>query len=166
MGMSKRFQGLNDPRVPQPATTQLGLTGGSIYTPLTPYMYTGWVPTGAAARIDFGSDIKFATGLEAQYVLAETAGPVASTLTFVNQRRAVGGEAPVTLTGPALMTELAEQRARDFYLTGQRLGDLRRYAKAGNDLFPKGLYPLFNDSYGTDECFIVPLSEKAGNPNY
>jgi hypothetical protein len=64
------------------------------------------------------------------------------------------------------MTELADQRARDFYLTGQRLGDLRRYAKAGNDMFPTGTYPLFNDSYGTLKCMIVPLSEKAGNPNY
>ena len=72
----------------------------------------------------------------------------------------------VTLTGAALMTELAEQRARDFYLTGQRLGDLRRYDKAGTDLFPKGKYPVFNDSYGALKCMIVPLSEKAGNPNY
>jgi len=166
LGMYVRFQGLNDPRVPQPATTQLGLTGGSIYTPLTPYMYTGWVATGAAPRIDVNFDIKFATGLESQYVLAETDGPTPATLNFVNQRRAVGGQGAVALTGAALMTELANQRARDFYLTGQRLGDLRRYLKAGNDMFPAGTYPLFNDSYGTLKCLIVPLSEKAGNPNY
>jgi hypothetical protein len=166
LAMFARFQGLNDPRVPQPATTQLGLTGGSIYTPLTPYMYTGWVATGAAPRVDVGFDIKFATGLEAQYVLAETDGPTPATLNFVNARRAVGGQGVVALTGAALMTELADQRARDFYLTGQRLGDLRRYADAGNDMFPTGTYPLFNDSYGTAKCLIVPLSEKAGNPNY
>ena len=166
LGMYARFLGLNDPRVPQPASTQLGLTGGSIYTPLTPYMYTGWVATGQAPRVDVNYDIKFATGLEAQYVMAETDGPTPATLNFVNQRRAVGGQGAVALTGAALMTELADQRARDFYLTGQRLGDLRRYAKAGNDMFPTGLYPLFNDSYGALKCMIVPLSEKAGNPNY
>jgi hypothetical protein len=166
LGMFSRFQGLNDPRVPQPATTQLGLTGGSIYTPLTPYMYTGWVATGAAPRIDVNFDIKFATGLEAQYDVAEADGPIQTTLDFVNARRAVGGQGPVALTGPALMTELANQRARDFYLTGQRLGDLRRYAAAGNDMFPTGTYPLFNDSYGALKCLIVPLSEKAGNPHY
>ena len=166
LGMYVRFQGLNDPRVPQPATTQLGLTGGSIYTPLTPYMYTGWVATGAAPRVDVNFDIKFATGLEAQYDLAEADGPTQATLDFVNQRRAVGGQGAVALTGAALMTELADQRARDFYLTGQRLGDLRRYAKAGNDMFPTGKYPVFNDSYGAAKCMIVPLSEKAGNPNY
>ncbi len=165
--MYVKFQGLNDPRVPQPAATQLGLTGGSIYTPLTPYMYTGWVPSGSASpRIDVNSDIKFATGLEAQYVMAETDGPTPATLNFVNQRRAVGGQGAVALTGAALMTELAEQRARDFYLTGQRLGDLRRYLKGGTDLFPTGKYPVFNDSYGAAKCLIVPLSEKAGNPNY
>lgn len=166
LGMYTRFQGLNDPRVPQPAATQLGLTGGSIFTPLTPYMYTGWVATGAAPRVDVNFDIKFATGLEAQYVLAEADGPIPTTLDFVNQRRAVGGQGVVALTGAALMTELANQRARDFYLTGQRLGDLRRYAKAGNDMFPTGKYPVFNDSYGAAKCMIVPLSEKAGNPNY
>lgn len=167
LGMYTKFLGLNDPRVPQPASTQLGLTGGSIYTPLTPYMYTGWVPSGSASpRIDVNSDIKFATGLEALYVLAETDGPTQATLDFVNQRRAVGGQGAVALTGTALMDELANQRARDFYLTGQRLGDLRRYAKAGNDMFPTGKYPVFNDSYGTAKCLIVPLSEKANNPNY
>jgi hypothetical protein len=166
LAMYTRFLGLNDPRVPQPASTQLGLTGGSIYTPLTPYMYTGWVATGTAQRIDVEYDIKFATGLEAQYVLAETDGPTPATLNFVNQRRAIGGQGAVALTGAALMTELADQRARDFYLTGQRLGDLRRYAEAGNDMFPTGQYPLFNDSYGILKCLIVPLSEKAGNPNY
>jgi hypothetical protein len=166
LGMGPKFLGLNDPRVPQPASSQLGLTGGSIFTPLTPYMYTGWVASGAAPRIDVNFDIKFATGLEAQYDIAEADGPTATTLTFVNQRRAVGGEGAVALAGPALMAELAEQRARDFYLTGQRLGDLRRYAKAGNDMFPTGKYPIFNDSYGTMKCMIVPLTEKAGNPNY
>jgi hypothetical protein len=166
LAMAPRFLGLSDPRVPQPATTQLGLTGSAMYTPLTPYMYTGWVPSGAAPRIDFGSDIKFATGLEAQYDLAEADGPTAATLSFVNDRRAVGGQAPVNLSGAALMTELVSQRARDFYLTGQRLGDLRRYAKAGNDMFPTGKYPLFNDSYGDAKCMIVPLTEKTGNPNY
>ena len=57
-------------------------------------------------------------------------------------------------------------RARDFYLMGQRLGDLRRYAETGTDLFPTGRFPVGSDSYGTMHCFIVPLSEKADNPNY
>jgi hypothetical protein len=65
------------------------------------------------------------------------------------------------------MTELRTQRSLDFYLTSQRLGDLRRYkAKLGIDLFPKGKYPVTAEVYSTNECFIVPLSEKATNPFY
>ena len=41
-----------------------------------------------------------------------------------------------------------------------------RLDKAGVDLFPTGKYPVFPDPYGDDRCFIVPLAEKAGNPNY
>jgi len=88
--------------VPQPTSTQLGLTGGSIYTPLTPYMYTEWVSSGSAPRISVDIDVWLATGLEAQYVIAELDGPVQTTLDFVNQRRAVGGEAPVSLSGDQL----------------------------------------------------------------
>src|SRR6185295_14777967 len=126
----------------------------------------GWAATGTPLIIDININIRMASGLEARYVIAEVDGPVQATLDFVNTRRAVGGQAAVSLTGAALTTELRDQRARDFYLTGQRLGDLRRYAKAGTDLFPTGKYPVFPDPYGTSKCFIVPLSEKAGNPNY
>ena len=116
LGMFSRFQGLNDPRVPQPAATQLGLTGGNIYTPLTPFMYTGWVASGTAPRIDVNFDIKFATGLEAQYDIAEADGPTPATLTFVNARRAAGGQGAVALTGAALMTELANiKKGQDMY---------------------------------------------------
>jgi hypothetical protein len=128
-------------------------------------MFTGWTAT-TVQPIDITTTIKFATALEAQYVIAEADGATASTLAFVNARRAVGNQAPVDLSGAALVTELREQRARDFFLTGQRLGDLRRYLKAGTDLFPKGKYPVFTDFYGEAKCFIVPLSEKAANPNY
>jgi hypothetical protein len=128
-------------------------------------MYTGWNAS-AAVPIDITTTIKFATGLEAQYVIAEADGATAATLAFVNARRAVGNQAPVSLAGAQLMAELRDQRARDFFLTGQRLGDLRRYLKGGLDLFPKGKYPVFTDFYGENQCFVVPLSEKAGNPNY
>ena len=76
------------------------------------------------------------------------------------------GKPPVNLDGATLVAEFRMQRAIDFYLTGQRLGDLRRYAEAGTDLFPTGKYPTLRDSYGTMHCFIVPLSEKSSNPNY
>jgi hypothetical protein len=141
------------------------LNSNPINPPQRPLMYAGWT-SGTLQIIDITTNIKFATHLEAQYIIAEADGATASTLAFVNARRAVGGQAPVNLAGAALITELRVQRSRDFFLTGQRLGDLRRYLKAGTDLFPKGKYPVFTDFYGDKTCFIVPLSEKAGNPSY
>jgi DNA uptake protein ComE-like DNA-binding protein len=165
LGIHPVFLNLKDPRMPQSATSRPGLNSNAIFPPQRPIMYSGWSAT-AVQTIDITTLIKFATGLEAQYIMAETDGPTAATLTFVNARRAIGGQPGVDLAGAELMAELRAQRARDFFLTSQRLGDLRRYAKAGTDLFLTGKYPVFPDNYGTAKCFIVPLSEKAVNPNY
>ena len=166
LSMAPAFQGLADPRVPQPTASRPGLNSNPIWVPLRPEMYSGWLPTGAAQTIDITSNIRFASGLEARYIVTEIDGATPAMLTFVNARRAIVGKAAVNLTGAALVAEFRVQRALDLYLTGQRLGDLRRYAAAGTDLFPTGKYPVFPDLYGTMHCFIVPLSEKTGNPNY
>ena len=166
LSMTPAFQGLADPRVPQPTASRAGLNSNPIWVPFRPEQYSGWVATGSPQTIDITSNIRFASGLEARYIQTEADGATAAMLTFVNARRAVGGKAAVTLTGTALTTEFRQQRAIDFYLTGQRLGDLRRYAAGGTNLFPSGKYPVFPDPYGSAQCFIIPLSEKTGNPNY
>jgi hypothetical protein len=166
LAMQPAYRGLNDARVPQPATTRPSLMGNPIFPPLKPSMYSGWTGKLPGQPIDVASSIRFASGLEAHYIIVEADGPGAAMLTFVNGRRASAGKPPVNLEGPGLVAEFRTQRALDFYLTGQRLGDLRRYADAGTDLFPTGKYPTLRDSYGTMHCFIVPLSEKSSNPNY
>jgi hypothetical protein len=165
LGMQPAFQNLNDLRVPQPATPRSSLRSNPIFPPLRPSMFSGWSPT-SRAPIEVSTHIRFASGLEARYIGVEADGPGAAMLTFVNARRAVGGKAPVDLTGQALLAEFRTQRALDFYLTGQRLGDLRRYAAAGVDLFPTGKYPTLPEAYGSMHCLIVPRSEKTGNPHY
>lgn len=115
--------------------------------------------------IEQGTHVRFASGLEARYIVAEVEGPTAETLLFINERRAVGDQDPVVLAGDAMMAELREQRRRDFYLTGHRLGDLRRYAAQGTDFFPTGTWPHSEQTYGTDTCFPIPLSELNSNPN-
>ena len=165
IGMQPAFQNLNDPRVPQPAAPRPSLRSNPILPPLKPSSFSGWSAT-APAAIEVGTHIRFASGLEARYIGVEADGPGAAMLAFVNTRRAVGGKPPVDVSGAALLAEFRAQRALDFYLTGQRLGDLRRYAAAGIDLFPTGKYPTLPESYGSMHCFIVPRSEKATNPNY
>ena len=168
LSMGPAFLALADARAPATTVTTLrGLNSNPIVPPQKPYMYAGWSATAVNDRIVTNTNIKFATGLEAQYIVAEAQGPTAATLTFVNQRRAVVGKAAVNVTGNDLMAELRTQRSLDLYLTGQRLGDLRRYkAKLGLDLFPKGKYPITTEVYSSAQCFIVPLDEKATNPNY
>ena len=95
-------------------------------------------------------------------------GPEGTTLEWVNKRRAFGKQPPVNLSGDELMSELREQRARDLFLGGFRLGDLRRYERQGiNDprhQFPTGPHPVSHrGEYGTDTCFPIPLAEYVGN---
>jgi hypothetical protein len=81
----------------------------------------------------------------------------------------VGGQ-PLLTEVPAggLQAEVRDQRRRDFFMDGHRLGDLRRYlALYGIDEFPQGTHPdIFIGTYGTATCFIPALDEKQGNPGY
>jgi hypothetical protein len=167
-----------DPRIQH---TTRWTTGHNALTPLyKPYQslpYSGYngatIATGGTPVFyEQGTNIKLASGLEAMHHYYEAAGPngtgpLGTTLAFVNARRAYGNQAPVNLSGAELMAELREQRARDLYLGGFRLGDLRRWKQRGiGDFFPSG--PHVNESwglYGDAECFPLPLSEYVGNPN-
>jgi hypothetical protein len=170
-----------DPRIqhtPRWTTGHNALT--KLYKPYQSLPYSGFngetiADGGEPILYTPDTDIKLASGLEAMHHYYEAAGPngtgpLGSTLDFVNARRAFGNQPAVNLSGDALMSELREQRARDMYLGGFRLGDLRRWARAGiNDpqhSFPTGLHP--NPEWGDYQdatCFPLPLSEYIGNPN-
>jgi hypothetical protein len=152
-----------DPRIPRIAGTT-----GRAYTPLSPPSYSTFTNTTTGGVFAPVMSVRVASGLEAQYIVAEAQGPTPATLTFVNTRRAAGLQVPVTLTGDALMAELRDQRSRDFYLDNHRLGDLRRYLKYYSvDLFPKGPYPgsTSGQVYSTMTCWPLPTNEITGNPN-
>jgi hypothetical protein len=155
------FQAMaGDPRIPRVAS------GTRLNVPLSAESYSSWSNTVAGAEWVQGGFVRIASALEAQYIIAEVDGPVASTLTFVNARRAVGLQPPVTLTGAALMAELRDQRRRDFYLDNHRLGDLRRYKRYMQiDEFPKGPYPgsTTGETYNASaDCWPLPLAENTG----
>jgi starch-binding outer membrane protein, SusD/RagB family len=155
---------ITDPRIPRiPGTT------GRAFTPLSPPSYSTFTNTVAGGAFAAIMWVRVASGLEAQYIIAEAQGPTAATLAFVNTRRAAGQQTPVTLAGDALMAELRDQRSRDFYLDNHRLGDLRRYLKYYKvDLFPKGPYPGSTSGQAYNEsisCWPLPTNEINGNPN-
>lgn len=170
-----------DPRIQHFPNWRTGHNALSpLYTPYQGLRYSGYngqtlAANGTPILYQQGTNIQLASGVEAMHHYYEAAGPngtgpMGSTLDFVNSRRAVGNQPPVNLTGDALMSELREQRARDTYMGGFRLGDLRRWARAGiNDpmhSFPTGTHPTPGwGPYGDATCYPLPLSEYVGNPN-
>lgn len=160
-----------DPRLPGNLTAPTASNtqnGERTFVPTMPASFGGFANTLAGVAFTQNASIRLASGLEAQYVLAETDGPVASTLAFVNTRRAAGLQPAVTLTGDALMAELREQRFRDFFLDGRRVGDMRRYLAYLNiDTFARGAYPLSTtgETYGAQTCMPLTNAELFGNPN-
>jgi hypothetical protein len=64
---------------------------------------------------------------------------------------------------------LFEERAYWLWLTGHRLGDLRRlirqYGRTANQVFPVGAVPpgVAANTYGSDVNFIIPADER-NNP--
>jgi hypothetical protein len=130
----------------------------------------------------FGTDVVLADYLEAQHHYYEALAMLdinanqAAILAFVNARRAVGNQPAVSgLTGDALRRELRNQRARDLFMGGFRVGDLRRWTRfdpgkgpfADGSYFPTGFhpnYPTWRDPYGNWTCYPIPRQEYEGNP--
>lgn len=171
LGVDPKFQAYNDPRITFRTATAGHNPAYAISAPYQPPSFSGYVG-GQNTLFTESTDIRFTSGLEAKYIVAEAQGPTAANLTFINARRAIGGQAALgaDVSATAFRLAVIDQRSRDFYLDGHRLGDLRRMKKLYNvDEFPKGENPnpgARYGEYGTAECFIPTRSERIGNPNY
>ena len=78
----------------RPAHSALGGTTARGCTPLSPPSYSTFNNTVAGADFAATMSVRVASGLEAQYIVAEAQGPTAATLAFVNERRAAGLQTP------------------------------------------------------------------------
>jgi hypothetical protein len=88
-------------------------------------------------------------------------------LAFINERRAVGNQAPINTTSMnELLDELFEQKARDFWLEGKRIADLRRQGDHLPYIIPPGdnYYKPELGTVGTQVCWPVPNDEYDNNP--
>jgi len=116
------------------------------------------------------------SGLEAQLIQAEAAlnaGDVTGWLNILNTLRAAATPAMAPLTDPgttaARVDLLYSERAFWLYLTGHRLGDLRRlirnYGRDPESVFPTGQYPMRGLRYGTATAIpFIQSSEARYNP--
>jgi len=118
------------------------------------------------------------SGIEARLIEAEAALNAGdpSWFTTLNTLRAtmiVPAMAPIAsmpVTTDAKVDLLYQERAFWLYLTGRRLGDLRRlmrnYGRGAETLFPTGPYSMRGGNYSTATAIpFVQSSEQRYNPN-
>ena len=129
-------------------------------------------PTKYPART---SPLPIANGVEAKLIIAEAlmvSNPTAwlDTLNFLRANAITPAMAPLADPGNAVGRENLMFRERAFwlYLTGHRLGDLRRlmrqYGRLEDNTFPTGLH-FKGTNYGDDVNLPVPFDE-LNNPNF
>ena len=152
------FGGVPDPRV---SVVDAGTVGADAATEIfQPLKYPA-----------IESPIPVARWEEAQLILAEAdvaAGDVGGAVGIINTLHvnadipAYGGGTP-----EEVKNQIIEERSRELFLEGQRLGDIIRY---GLPLFPVPGTPFsvggsVSGVYGTQVCFPLPTAERDNNPN-
>jgi hypothetical protein len=148
-----------DPRIPFLAPDQHALIAFDGITPVfLQQKYPG-----------FASPIRLASKLEADFIRAEAEG-TASQLALITARRAAAGRPAYTggQDAASVRVEFFEQRAREFWLEGKKLGDLRRAPDAvrnvpvpGAAYFKPGFAPI-----GNQVCYPIPAAEVENNPAF
>ena len=153
------YRALNDPRVPwKDALKKAQDTGLEYYQQLK---YTG-----------YATPIRVASGLEATYIAAEAAlmtNNSAPALALIAARRTANGQPAFTgTTQAAILAELMDQRAREFWLEMKHLGDWQRNPSGTPYVGASGTpyYKPVQGNFGTSTCIPVPIAEITANPNW
>jgi len=148
--------GAPDPRVAVTNANRNGTSGAALWT--------------ADKYTTLATPIPVARYAEAQLIVAESklaANDIPGAVAAINAARATHpGLAPYDGTGQTnaqVLAQIQEERRRELFLEGHRLGDLRRY---GLPFLPAAGTPYFtNGQYGTQTCFPLPDVERINNPN-
>jgi len=116
----------------------------------------------------YSAPIRLASSLEAEYILAEANG-TAAMLALAQERRAAAGLEPYSgaTDPPSVLEEFLEQKTRDFFVEGKRMGDYRRHPDGLRTLIPAGTeyHKTGLPAYGDQQCWPIPEEELSNNPN-
>ena len=150
--------GQPDPRV---ATTNTGRAG-------TAPGVTVWTANKHGALTTGMPIAKYA---EAQLIVAEArveAGDLPGAQTAINNARNTRAGMPqydaTGQTAAQVRDQIIEERRRELFLEGHRLGDVRRYNLALNPAVG-ATYVAGGGTYGNQRCFPLPDVERINNPN-
>ncbi|HEY2852746.1 MAG TPA: hypothetical protein VGJ18_07880 [Gemmatimonadaceae bacterium] len=125
-----------------------------------------------AKYTSFDAPIRIASGLEAQYIVAEAklkSGDPSAALALIAARRAANGQGAFAGgTNAQILAELMDQRSRDFWMEAKHLGDIIRNPSAAAHFPAAGslFYKPQLGNFGNNTCLPLPLQETANNPNF
>lgn len=146
----------NDPRIAFTSTGKIGSDGKTLIV----------FPNKDAAATTAQTLAKYS---EAQLIIAENfanTGNFAGAITIINTLRAANAQPafnPATVNKATVVAELVEQRRREFFLEGHRLGDIRRLGLTPSPA--PGTAYVNGGTYGAQTCFPLPDVERINNPS-
>jgi hypothetical protein len=145
----------HDPRIASTSTGQVGTDG-----------FTVVVYPNKDATAD--APIAIAKWSEAQLIIAENdvaSSNLPAAIAIIDTLQARAGQPAYSgaVTATAVTAQIVEERRRELWLEGHRLGDLRRYnlpfKPATGSPYGAG------GTYGSQTCFPLPDIERINNPN-
>lgn len=158
------YRALNDPRIKFAAPGTNGFPAKAQGNDLDFFRQTKYV--------DWGDDVRLASGLEARYIVAEAQlkmGNSAPALALIAERTvASSADGDNFASGSEVLIELLDQRARDFWLEAQQMGTWLRNPQATPYVLPAGsaYYAPGYPTVGTGTCLPLPDDEIDNNPNF
>ena len=150
-----------DPRVPFFTPAQTSIRGQDA-------LPSGFFPQNKFTA--YGSPMRLASRLEADYIAAEASASSAQELTLIAARRTANNQPAYAgaTDAASVLTELMYQKSLDFYLEDRKLADYRRNPAATLNIKAAGAvyYKPGYANVGTQTCFPVPYQEYSTNTNY
>ena len=148
------YNSTHDPRIAVTNTGALGTAGDTVIF---------------ANKASSSTDpIAIAKWSEAQLIIAENDeanNNLPAAIAIINTLQSRAGQPAYAgpATQAAVLAQIVEERRREFFLEGHRMGDLRRY---NLPFTPTAGTPYaFGGAYGSQTCFPLPDVERINNPN-